>query len=180
MLTIVVPAFEVYKEDSDEFVTLPEVELQLEHSLVSLSKWESKFQKSFIGKNDKTRDEMFGYIECMILNRKIPRGVISRLTLENLDAIQNYIESKESATMFGELPSKRGPNQTITSELIYSWLVMFNIPFEVETWHLNRLFSLIRICNDRNQPKKKMSRRELVEKQRELNEKRRRQFNTSG
>lgn len=180
MLTIVVPEQEYYNEELEEFLTLEEVTLELEHSLISLSKWESIHQKPFLSKESKTPQEIFGYIEAMILNPKIPRGVLSRLTRENLDDINAYIESSESATTFGEMPERKGRGEVITSELIYYWLVAFNIPFEVEYWHLNRLFALIRICNIKNSPPKKMSKTQIAQQRRELNEKRRKELNTTG
>jgi hypothetical protein len=180
VLTITVPKQEVFNEATDEFEDFPEIVLELEHSLVSLSKWESKFKKPFLTTEHKTVEEMAGYIEAMIVTPKNSRGVIFRLTEQNLMDINDYIESKESATTFGKMPQHKVRGETITSELIYYWLVTFNIPFEVETWHLNRLFSLIRICNVKNQKQKKMSPREIAMRNREINERRRAELSTRG
>lgn len=182
MLTIIVLGDEYFNDDTAEFETHGDIVLELEHSLVSLSKWESKFQKPFLGSGTKTPEEIFCYIEHMIVTPNLPPEVFSRFTQQNLDAINAYIESKESATTFGEMPERKGKNEVITSELIYYWMVAFNIPFEVERWHLNRLFALIRICNikNSNSKPKKMSKHELAQRNRELNAKRRQELGTSG
>jgi hypothetical protein len=116
----------------------------------------------------------------MILNEDFPDDIISRLSQRNLDQINAYIESKESATTFGKLPEQKARGEIITSELIYYWMVAFTIPFECETWHLNRLFALVRICNIKNSKPKKMSKSELAMRNRELNAQRRAELNTRG
>lgn len=180
MLRLIVEGEEFYDEAENEFHSVGDVVLDLEHSLVSLSKWESKFQKPFLASGDKTTEEVFGYIRAMILTEDVDENIIFRLSQQNLDKINKYIESKESATSFGMMPETPGKGETITSELIYYWLVAFNIPFECETWHLNRLFALIRICNIKNSKPKKMSRNEIAMRNRELNAQRRAQLGTSG
>ena len=180
MLRIIVPGTEYYNEEDEEFHTVGDFVLDLEHSLLSLSKWESKYQKPFLGNNEKTPEEILGYIEAMILNTEVPSDLFSRLSRENINSINSYIESKESATTFGTMPETRGRGETITSELIYYWMVAYTISFECEKWHLNRLFSLIRICNMKNSPTKKMSKSELAQRNRDLNAQRKAQYNTSG
>lgn len=180
MLRIIVPGTEFFNEDTSEFEAFDDVELELEHSLISLSKWESKFQKPFLSTDAKNSVEIFGYIEAMILNPIYPNNVISKFTQGNLEEINKYIESKESATTFGVMPERKGRGEIITSELIYYWMVIFNIPFECEHWHLNRLFALIRICNIKSSKPKKMSRNEIAMKNRELNAQRREQYHTRG
>ncbi len=180
MLRIIISEKEFFVEETSKFQTADAFELELEHSLVSLSKWESKYQKPFLSPTQKTSREILGYIEAMILNPIYPQNIFDRFEQENLDQINAYIESKESATTFGEMPEHRGRGETITSELIYYWMVAFNIPFECEHWHLNRLFALIRICNIKNSPAKKMSKNEIARRNRELNERRRSQYNTKG
>lgn len=180
MLTITVPKTELFDERTEEFITLPPVVLELEHSLASLSKWESIVEKPFLGKTEKTAAETRFYIECMIVTPDFPRGIVQRMSRENLDQINAYLESAQSATRFGDMPKKSVQNEVVTAELIYYWLVAFRIPFEVETWHLNRLFSLIRICNAKNSPPKKRSAREIAAERRRLNEQRRQQYGTTG
>lgn len=180
MLNIIVKGGELFDEKVNEFILLEDIELQLEHSLLSLSKWESKFSKPFLSENDKTPEEILSYIKCMTLNENVNDLVFLRLSQENLEAINTYINSPQSATTFGKMPQKGGRGETITSELIYYWMIAFNIPFSCENWHINRLFSLIRICNIKNAPAKKMSRTELAERNRALNAQRKAQLNTSG
>jgi hypothetical protein len=180
MLTIIVPGQELFNEQTQEFSTTDDVVLELEHSLVSMSKWESKFQKPFLSTDDKSQEQVLGYIEAMILNRSYPKDVLTRFTQSNWDEVNAYMESSQSATTFGNMPEHKGRGETVTSELIYYWLVAFNIPFECELWHLNRLFSLIRICNLKNGKQRKMSKSEIVERNRALNAQRKLQHGTSG
>lgn len=183
MLTLIVKEEEAYNHQTEEFETLPEIRLELEHSLVSLSKWESKFEKPFLGKESKTNAETRGYVEAMILSPENSPGVILRLRQEHYDAINEYIEAKQTATTFGELPQEgrsRTRPEVITSELIYFWMVTYNIPFDVERWHLNRSLALIRICNLKNSKPKRVPRQELARRYRELNDKRRRELGTTG
>jgi hypothetical protein len=180
MLTIVVPGEEYFDDEKQEFVTKGDVTLHLEHSLVSLSKWEEIYEKPFLSNEEKTPEEVLVYIECMILDPEIPPGVLSQIDDTIGSKINQYINSKKSATWFNELPPAPKSSEMITSELIYYWLVMFRIPFEVENWHLNRLFNLIKICNIKNSKPKKMSRSELAARNRELNAKRKAQLGTRG
>lgn len=180
MLTIIVPGTEFFNEETEEFEYHDNTVLELEHSLISLSKWESEFEKPFLTNESKSTEEILGYIKAMVLNPKFSPEVFSRLTKQNLDEINRYIESNYSATTFGEMPHRRGRNEIITSELIYYWLVAFNIPFEVETWHLNRLFALVKICNLKNSKPTKMTRSQIAQRNRALNEERRAKYNTTG
>lgn len=180
MLRIIIEGEEVFDEETSTFDTVNDVTVEFEHSLLSLSKWESKYQKPFLNSSEKTGEELFGYIQEMIITPDLDPDVLYRLSQKNIDCIQEYIDSKQSATTFGNMPERRGPGEVITSELIYYWMVTFNIPFECETWHLNRLFSLIRICNIKNSKPKKMSRNELAQRNRELNAERRKKLGTTG
>ncbi|MCA9392285.1 hypothetical protein KC614_03720 [candidate division WWE3 bacterium] len=181
MLSIVVLGDELWNEETNEFSTVGDVALEFEHSLVSLSKWEAKYEKPFLGKGKKEQEEVFGYLKEMCLTPNVDEEVFYRLSDDNLDAINKYIESKQSATTFGNLPKERGPAETITAELIYYWLVAFQIPFDpCETWHLNRLFSLIRICSIKNTPPKKVNRAEMLSQRSKLNAQRRAQLGTRG
>lgn len=179
MLTIVVPGVELFDENREIFVNLPEATLSLEHSLVSLSKWESIWEKPFLGPDTKTTEETLSYIECMCLAENTPSEVFQRLSDDNLEAVNKYIEAKMSATWFNEKPAP-GPKKVITSELLYYWMVALTIPFECQYWHLNRLFALIKVANAENSPPKKMSAREVAEQNRALNEARRAKLNTTG
>lgn len=181
MLTLKVIGEEFYNEETEEFNSVNDFTLYLEHSLLSLSKWESKHKKPFLSNNEKSSEETVSYVEMMILNEDYPEGIFSRLSNENLNAINSYIESSESATTFSNhLNSGKKNSEIITAELVYYWMVAFNIPFECENWHLNRLFSLIQICNIKNSDPKKMSRNEIASRNHALNEQRKAALKTTG
>jgi len=180
MLTIVVPGIELFDDTNQEFTTQGDVVLELEHSLVSLSKWESKFEKPFLNNSEKTIDEVVEYIKCMTLTPEVPEEIFRRLSEENVKAINRYIDAKMTATWFREVPRPSTSREVITSEVIYYWMVAFNIPFECERWHLNRLFTLIRVCNIKQAKPEKMSRSQIAAQNRELNAQRRAQYNTTG
>jgi hypothetical protein len=180
MLTITVPETELYDEKSSEFISLPSVTLELEHSLVALSKWESKYEKPFFAKDDKSSEEIHGYFEAMCVGPIPPRDIWHRLSPENSTAINEYLGAKMTATWFTEVGVPPKTSETVTSELIYYWMTALNIPFTCETWHLNRLFTLIRIANMKTAKPKKMSRAEVAQRNRELNAQRRKQLGTTG
>lgn len=180
MLRLVVSGVEHYDEEEEKFFTVGDVTLEMEHSLVSLSKWESKYEKPFLDKTEKSAEEILDYIKMMLLTPGIPEEVFSKLSEENIQAINAYIDAKMTATWFHEEPGSRRSQEVVTAELIYYWMVAFQIPFECQYWHLNRLFTLIRICNIKNSKPKKMSRAEVAARNRELNAQRKAQFATRG
>jgi hypothetical protein len=180
MLRIVIEGDESFNEETQTFTQVDDVILDLEHSLLSLSKWESKYQKPFLSSEKKTTEETFGYLKAMVVTPGVDPDVLNNCSQHVFDQIQQYIESDQSATTFGMMPERRGPGEVITAELIYYWMVAFNIPFDCETWHLNRLFALIKICNIKNSKPKRMARHEIAARNRELNEQRKRELNTRG
>lgn len=182
MLQITIPAAEYFNEETNEFINTKEVTLTLEHSLVSLSKWESKWCKPFLSKKEKkTFEETVDYIKCMTLTQNVDPTVYSRLGRNNIEKIQQYIDNPHTATIIYEDPNAPKTNkETITSELIYYWMVALNIPFECQKWHLNRLLTLIRICNIKNKPPKKLSQRQLMSRNAQLNAARRQRLNSKG
>lgn len=180
MLKLMVGEDEYYNEATEEFESGGGVEVELEHSLISLSKWESHYKKPFLSTDDKNSDELLYYVEMMVVSPLNPADLLTQLSENNMQEIQAYIESSESATTFGKMPKTPGRGEVITAELIYYWMVAFTIPFECEHWHLNRLFALIRVCNIKNAPPKKRSRAEAALERRELNEQRKKQYGTSG
>lgn len=180
MLKLFMDTEELFNDETQEFYYVVGFELELEHSLISLSKWESQVKKPFLSKEDKTDEEILLYMKTMIVSPTYPSDVMARFNQEHINAVQAYIESSESATTFGTLPETRGRGETITSELIYYWMVAFSIPFETERWHLNRLFSLIRICNLKNSKPKKMTKSELMQRNRRINEERKAKYGTRG
>lgn len=182
MLQITVPETELFDESTETFIHIKNTQLKLEHSLLSISKWESKWCKPFLSKdkNDKrTNQEMLDYIKCMTLNT-VSKDVYSALTQENLKAIINYINHPMTASTVN-IPDKNVPfrKEIITSELIYYWMIACQIPFECEKWHINRLIMLIKICNAKNNPQK-MSREEVLAQNRALNKARRSALRTRG
>ena len=180
MLPLTIPATELWDEANETFLYTEEQTLELEHSLVSLSKWESKYHKPFLTKEAKTVEETTYYIKCMTLNENVDETVYSLLTNEHLEKINKYIEDPMSATTIKELQRGKRNGEQVTSELIYYWMTALNIPVEYERWHLNRLFTMIRVCNIKNQPPKKMGKRAVMNQNRALNEARRQQYNTKG
>ena len=179
MLQIIVPATEQWDEIKQEFVYTKEITLQLEHSLVSLSKWESKWCKPFLSKEDMTAEETIDYIRCMTITQNVNPEVYTCLSDENIAQVRDYIQAPMTATFFRK---ENGPpsREIITSELIYYWMITLNIPFECQKWHLNRLLTLIRVCNIKNQPAKRRSQREIMEYNTALNEARRKKLNSKG
>lgn len=180
MLQITIPAVEQWDERKQEFVTTKEQTLQLEHSLVSLSKWESKWCKAFLTKQEKTLEETLDYIKCMTITQNVDPEVYNYLTNKNIDEINKYIEAPMTATYFSDDKTVKTSREQITAELIYYWMIALNIPFECQKWHLNRLLTLIRVCNIKNQPPKKRSKKEIMSRNAALNAARRKQLNTKG
>lgn len=179
MLEITIPGIELYDEITNEFIYYSDEKIQLEHSLVSISKWEANWCKPFLNGRDKSPDEILDYIKCMTITEGVTDDLYSRLTQENFTAINEYLGRPMTATTFSNEQGK--PNrEIITSEVIYYWMVSFNIPFECQYWHLNRLLTLIKVCNVKNNPPKKMSKNEILSRNKALNEARRKQLNTRG
>lgn len=178
MLEIYVPESEHFNEETNEFFNVNGQTLKLEHSLVSISKWEAKWHKSFLNSDDKTNEEIIDYIRCMSIN-PIDKNVLLSLTEQNLLDIQSYIQDPMTATVIKDTPGHKN-NEIITSELIYYWMVALEIPIECEKWHLNRLLTLIKVCNVKNQPSKKMSKRDIYNQNRMLNEARKAKYHTRG
>jgi hypothetical protein len=184
MLKITIPASELFDEATSKFITTEEISLELEHSLVSLSKWEQIWEKPFLGKDERTDEQTLDYIRCMTLSpedlslnvfRSIPQNVMNQIT--------HYINAKMTATWFNDIPGQVNSNssETITAEVMYYWLIALQIPFEVQYWHLNRLLTLLRVTNIKNDPKKKMMpKADAAAQQRMLNEQRRIEFNSKG
>lgn len=182
MLQIAVPMSpEGWDEEKQEFVEPTYQMLQLEHSLVSISKWESKWNKSFLSNPNKTTEEVTDYIKCMTITQNVKPEVYDRLSTDNINQINEYIAAPMTATYFAQDNSKRGSRgESVTAELIYYWMIALNIPFQCEKWHLNRLLTLIRVCNIKNTPPKKRNRRDILSQQAALNQARKQKLNTKG
>lgn len=180
MLRVIIPATELWDESKEEFINVKEQTLQLEHSLVSLSKWEAKWNKPFLSKDIKTEEETLYYIRCMTITQNVDPNVYNFIPKNVRDEIKEYINAPMTATWFSEDKNGKSSSEQITSELVYYWMIAQNIPFECEKWHLNRLLTLIRVCNIKNQPPKKMGNKALMSRNAALNAVRRKQLNTRG
>jgi hypothetical protein len=180
MLTITVGGVESYNDSSQEFTMEGGTAIQLEHSLVSLSKWEQEFEKPFLSTEEKTDEELAYYVKMMTLTPDVDPMLYFQLSNDNIKDINDYINKKMTATWFSDSPNAPPSREIITAELIYYWMTVFNIPFECQHWHLNRLFTLIRVCNIKSGKPKKMSRAEVAQRNRELNEQRKAQLKTKG
>lgn len=180
MLQITIPSIELWDEKKEEFIYTKGQTLQLEHSLVSLSKWESKWCKSFLFTKEKTYEETLDYIKCMTLTQNVDPEVYNRLTNVNIDDINKYIEAPMTATFFSDDKLTKSSREIITAELIYYWMIALNIPFECQKWHLNRLLALVKVCNIKNSPPKKRSGKEIMSRNAALNATRRKRLNTKG
>ena len=165
----------MWDEVKEEITYLPKITLVLEHSLLSISKWESKWKTPFLSKEKKTNEMWLDYIKMMTINKNVDDLYFSRLTMKDIKKVYDYIEDSMTATWFNEqnLPRGRGSGEVVTSELIYYWLVALEIPFEVEKWHLNRLLTLVQICNIKQQKPKKMSKKDINAQNAALNRARR-------
>lgn len=182
MLRITIPSNEVWDEANQMFITINSQTLKLEHSLVSLSKWESKWCKPFLSKEEKTPEEEIDYIKCMTLNNDIDPMVYYFLTNSDKEKISDYINAPMTATKIYSPMEKKagGSKEQVTAELIYYWMIALNIPFECQKWHLNKLLTLISVCNIKNTPPKKRSKGEIMRRNAALNAARRKHLNTKG
>ena len=179
MLKITIPAIELYDEATEEFVFSKEQTLTLEHSLVSLSKWESKWCKPFLTKEIKTSEENIDYIKCMTITQNVDDNVYKYITNDNIKQVHNYIDAEMTATKFSN-ENNTSNREIITAEIIYYWMIALNIPLEWEKRHLNRLLTLINVCNIKNSPPKKMSKKEAANRNAQLNASRKKKLNSKG
>ena len=181
MLSITIPYTELWDEGKQKFRYVEEQTLELEHSLVSLSKWESKWHKSFFAKQEKTYEETIDYIKCMTLTPNVKSDVYLCLTNKHMEEIHNYLEDPMTATTFSDNRNSKASKEIITSELIYYWMIALQIPPEYQHWHINRLITLIRVCEIKNAPPgKKKSMRDIMAQNAALNKARRAQMNSKG
>ena len=179
MLQIVIPPQELFNEETFEITYTKGCTLNLEHSLISISKWESKWRKPFLD-TELSFEEKKDYIRCMTLDRNIPSDAYDFLTTSNYNAVDEYIDNPMTATWFNDMNKGHSKKEIITNEIIYYWMVSNQIPFECEKWHLNRLLTLIRVCSEKNQPEKKIGKHELMQRNRALNAARRKKLHSSG
>jgi hypothetical protein len=179
MLRLKVVTAEGYDETIGKFVEGDYVVLELEHSLASVSKWESKWEIPFLGSDKKTNEQVLDYVRMMFSGAEFPEELVPFLNKKNYDDINAYINAKMTATTFREM-KQPASKEIVTSELVYYWMIALGIPFECEHWHLNRLLTLIKVCNIKNQKQTKMTRQEQMAEQRKLNDERRRATGSKG
>ena len=179
MLTITIPSYELFNDVTQEFISENERVIQLEHSLLSISEWESRWNKPFLSNMEKTSNEILDYVRCMTLTEGVPETAYLYIDNEQYKLINDYIAAPMTATTISEPPGKVS-REIMTSELLYYYMIAANIPFECERWHLNRLLTLIRICSIKSQPEKKRPMNEVMKSNAALNAARKKQFNTKG
>lgn len=179
MLTITIPSYELFNDVTQEFISENERVIQLEHSLLSISEWESRWNKPFLSNMEKTSNEIIDYVRCMTLTEGVPETAYLYINNEQYKLINDYIAAPMTATTISEPPGKAS-REIMTSELLYYYMIAANIPFECERWHLNRLLTLIRICSIKSQPEKKRPINEVMKSNAALNAARKKQLNTKG
>lgn len=183
MKEIFIPKSDLFNEDTNQFIHIEETTLQLEHSLISLKKWEERWHKPFLKKEDKTIEEILDYIRCMSLNsKKVDPKVYQYLPTSLISEIVEYIKDPMTATTFSDslIGAQQNSREIITAEIIYYWMVTYNIPVEFQKWHLNQLLTLIKVVSIKNGPKKKMGRKEAAQQRAALNKARRAKYNSKG
>lgn len=180
MLQITIPAGEMWDEIEEEFITVKEQILKFEHSLISVSKWEEKWCKSFFSHEKKSAEETVDYIRCMLLTPNVDDSVFNRLSVNDIKKIDAYIEAPMTATTIHDNRPPKRNGEILTSELIYYDMISLHIPFECQKWHLNRLLTLIKICDIKSSPPRNMSKKEIMRRNAALNAARRKKYNSRG
>ena len=178
---ITVPEQEFFNSETNEFYTIKPTTFKIEHSLVAIAKWESKWHVAFLDENvEKTPEMMLDYIKCMTISQNVNPEVYNHLPPSVIKEINDYIGDPMTATVFSDNGKGVNRGEFVTNELVYYWMVASNIPLECEKWHFNRLMTLIRICGEKNKDPKKMNRRDILNRNRALNEARKRAHKTRG
>lgn len=188
MIEIVIPEqhYEFYDEKKEEFlptVNIRETTIQLEHSLISLKKWEQTWHKPFLAKNDKTYEELTDYIRCMTLTHGVDPEIYHWIPKDVLDKVVKYINDPMTATWFRNdalIGAQKSSREVVTAEIIYYWMITLNIPVEFQKWHLNQLLTLIKVVNIKNGKPQKMDKRTAARERAALNKIRREQYNSRG
>ena len=165
MLKLTVKGEERWDDEKEVFIpAMKEHTLQLEHSLLSISKWEAIYHKPFLS-TEMSKEMIISYAKCMTIN-PVPDAVYDYITAEHINLITDYIKDPMTATWFSDKnPAHKGGKmngEIITAEIVYYWMIQMQIPVEFQKWHLNRLLTLIRVISVKNDPKsgKKMTAQE--------------------
>lgn len=185
MLEITIQPGEIFDEVENRFIqNRKQVTIQLEHSLISLRKWEQKWKKAFLMQENLSVEEILDYIRCMTVS---PHGISPEtyyfLTTENVDSIISYIKDPMTATTFSNnnvVDIQRNSSEGITAEIIYYWMITMNVPVEFEKWHLQTLLTLIRVISIKNQKPQKVDPVKAAIERDRLNQERRKKFNSKG
>lgn len=182
MLQITVPKTEIFNENTNQFLWIPETTIQMEHSLVSLSKWEEKHHKAYLDpKLQHSATEILDYFKCMTITKNVKDSVFLALSQRNIEEISSYINDPMTATTFNEMATtKKHSSKFITSEYLYFCMFSLGVPIECEKWHINRLMTLLKIFEEENKPQKKRSEAETLNYYAKLNAERKRKWHTKG
>lgn len=180
MLQLKIEDTDFFDERTEKFVTVKGQTLQLEHSLVSISKWESKWKKPFLTRNAKTMEETLDYIRCMTITQNVNPLIYQAISREQIQEVNKYLEDPMTATTIAKAEGKGSVGKVTTSEEIYYAMTAYQIPFTCEKWNFNRLMMLIRVCDEKNKPKKKMRKGDIARRNRSLNAARRAKYGTRG
>lgn len=179
-IKITIPKGSFYDEEKNEFIDLPETKIVMEHSLVSISKWESKWHIPYLTDKPKNKEQTIDYLRCMTITQNVDPNVYYFIPDSELLRIKSYIEDPMTATTISEEEGKGKMSKVLTTEVLYYYMISYNIPWEFEKWHLNRLLMLIRVCSEENKPKKKMSKKQAMSKYASLNAARRSHLKSKG
>ncbi|MCI9428080.1 MAG: hypothetical protein HFI81_10080 [Eubacterium sp.] len=180
MFQLMIPGKELWDEKKEVFVHTKDTALCLEHSLVSLSKWEAKWHKPFLGKGEKSPEETLDYVRCMTLTQNVSPFVYDWIDENAMKRVSDYIADPMTATWFSKEDKSPPGREVVTAEVVYYWMIALNIPFECQKWHLNRLLTLIRVCNAKSAAPKKLGKKQLAKRNAALNAARRKNLGSRG
>ena len=183
-IVVTVPKSEVYDEENDIFYEIKnEVTLVMEHNLIAISRWESKFHKPYLTKDTKTNEEILYYLECMTITKGVESYVYRCIPKSELLRITEYINDPMTGTTVRESPyaKKQGKEEIQSAELLYYYMFKLGIPKECENWHLNRLMTLMKVYGAKDEkPDGKASRSELIARNRAINARNRSKYHSKG
>lgn len=186
MLNLMIPEQKLFDNEKSQFFTVPKCELQLEHSLISIKKWEAKWHKAFLSDDKKTDEEIRDYIQCMTINRNVSKEIYSYIPKDIMAIIAAYIKDPMTATTIRDnRPEGKGfVKSNITAELVYYWMITYGIPVEFEKWHINQLMTLIQLIQKKQKrpgkDKNRNSSKSAAQQRAQLNAQRRAMYNTNG